>query len=113
VTNAILATKAIMVILVCGCCPTRLCRWRSSSDDGWRKWRALGGLVGITGGLALSGYRSISAQAFATAESAFSLPGIIAHPPFSMNVSRSQAKLIFFNSVRDERQKKNGNLWLL
>jgi hypothetical protein len=56
--------------------------------------------VRITGGLAPSGYRSVSAQAFATAESAFSLPGIVAHPPFSMNVSRSQAKLIFFNSVR-------------
>jgi hypothetical protein len=34
---------------------------------------------------------SVSAQNFATAESAFSLPGIIAQPPFSMDVPRSQA----------------------
>src|SRR5579864_1777900 len=54
-TTAILVTKAIMVILVCGCCPSWLCRWRSISDDGWRKWRTLGGLVRITGGLAPSG----------------------------------------------------------
>src|SRR5580704_14003688 len=33
-----------MVILVCGCCPLWLCRWRSTSDDGWWKWRTLGGL---------------------------------------------------------------------
>src|SRR5580704_14234109 len=57
-TTAIPVTKAIMVILVCGCCPSWLCRWRSTSDDGWRKWRTLGGLLRITGGLPLSDYQA-------------------------------------------------------
>src|SRR5580704_8417553 len=53
--------RATTAILVCGCCPSWLCRWRrSTSDDGWRKWRTLGGLVRITRGLAPSGYRSVS-----------------------------------------------------
>jgi hypothetical protein len=65
-TIAVLATKAIMVFsFAVACAPHR----RSAAFS----------------------LPIVSAQAFATAESAFSLPGIIAQPPFSMNVPRSQA----------------------
>ena len=52
----------------------------------------LGGFSGRFGG---NGYglrvAIISAQARATAESGDGAPGIVAHPPFSTNVPRSQA----------------------
>jgi hypothetical protein len=43
---------------------------------------------------------NVSAQIRATAESGEVAPGIVAHPPFTTNKSRSQSNLNLFNSLR-------------